>query len=89
MQLFPLFCFCQRKNSEIKFGSKSIPTNVYTIIGKRAVVSTEIDNIKGQGQIKLDGDIWSAKNEIDEPIPEGSTVEILKIDGVKAIVKKI
>lgn len=73
-----------------KIGSKSVPTNVYTIIGKKAVVSSTIDNIKGQGQIKIDGDIWSAKNEIDEEtIDEGSTVEILRIDGVKAIVKKI
>ena len=72
-----------------KMQAKQVPMNVYTIIGKKAVVSTEIDNVKGQGQIKVDGDIWSAKNEIDdEPIPEGTTVEIVRIDGVKAIVKK-
>ena len=73
-----------------KMQAKQVPMNVYTIIGKKAVVSTEIDNVKGQGQIKVDGDIWSAKNEIDdEPISEGTAVEIIKIDGVKAIVKKI
>ena len=72
-----------------KMQAKQVPMNVYTIIGKNAIVSTEINNMKGQGQIKVDGDIWSAKNEIDdESIPEGATVEILKIDGVKAIVKK-
>lgn len=73
-----------------KMQAKQVPMNVYTIIGKKAVVSSEIDNVKGQGQIKVDGDIWSAKNDTDEEIiPEGTTVEILKIDGVKAIVKKI
>lgn len=73
-----------------KMQAKQVPMNVYTIIGKKAVVSTEINNVKGQGQIKVDGDIWSAKNETDEEsIPEGTTVEILKIDGVKAIVKKV
>lgn len=73
-----------------KISSKSVPTNVYTIIGKKAIVSATIDNMKSQGQIKINGDIWSAKNEIDEEsIPEGSTVEIISIDGVKAIVKKI
>ena len=73
-----------------KMQAKQVPMNVYTIIGKKAVVSTTIDNVKGQGQIKVDGDIWSAKSETDdEPISEGTTVEITKIDGVKAIVKKI
>ena len=73
-----------------KISPKTVPTNVYTIIGKKAIVSTTIDNIKGQGQVKIDGDIWSAKADSDdEPISEGSTVEILKIDGVKVIVKKI
>ena len=73
-----------------KMQAKQVPMNVYTIIGKKAVVSATIDNVKGQGQVKVDGDIWSAKNENDgEPIPEGTTVEIVKIDGVKAIVKKV
>ena len=72
-----------------KFEPKETPTNVYTIIGKKAVVSVAIDNLKSQGQVKVDGDIWSAKNEEDEIIPEGSTVEILRIEGVKTVVKKI
>lgn len=69
---------------------KTVATNVYTIIGKKATVSVPIDNSKGQGQIKIDGDIWSAKNEDDdEIIPENEKVEILRIEGVKTIVKKI
>lgn len=69
---------------------KNVATNVYTIIGKKATVSVAIDNAKSQGQIKIDGDIWSAKNEDeDEIIPENAKVEILSIEGVKAIVKKI
>ena len=83
-----ILVLCTRKFAK-KVQPKTVATNVYTIIGKKAVVSTEIDNTKGQGQIKIDGDIWSAKNEVDEIIPEGSTVEILSIDGVKTIVKKI
>ena len=83
-----ILVLCTRKFAK-KVQPKTVATNVYTIIGKKAVVSTEIDNTKSQGQIKIDGDIWSAKNEVDEIIPEGSTVEILSIDGVKTIVKKI
>lgn len=72
-----------------KISPKDKPTNVYSVLGKKAIVSQTIENVKGLGQIKIDGDIWSAKNEIDEEIPEGTEVEILKIDGVKAVVKKI
>ena len=66
------------------------PMNVYSILGKKATVSQTIDNLKSQGQIKIDGDIWSARNEDEnEIINEGETVEILSIAGVKAIVRKI
>lgn len=72
-----------------KIKPKESSTNVYTILGKKATVSQAIDSIKGQGQIKIDGDLWSAKSNSDEIILEGSTVEVLDIDGVKAVVKKI
>ncbi len=64
-------------------------TNVYTILGKKATVTQAIDNVKGLGQIKIDGDVWSAKNESEDLIAEGESVEVIRIDGVKAIVKKI
>ena len=65
-------------------------TNVYSIIGKRAVVTTTINNENATGQIKVDGDVWSAKAEnYDEVIQSGEHVEILRIDGVKAVVKKV
>lgn len=74
-----------------KFQKKDeTPRNVYTILGKKALVSETIDNLKGKGRIKIDGDMWSARNEDDDEIIEkGSTVEIIRIDGVKAMVRKI
>ena len=83
-----ILVLCTRKLAK-KIEPQNVATNVYTIIGKKATVSATIDNVKSQGQIKVDGDIWSAKNEVDEIIPEGSTVEILRIEGVKTVVKKI
>ena len=62
-------------------------TNAYSIIGKEAIVTQDIDNINGKGQIKVSGEIWSAKSESDEIISKGQKVEITNIDGVKAIVK--
>ncbi len=66
-----------------------VSTNVYSIIGKRAIVVEDIDNNTGRGQIKVDGEIWSAKTQEQHSIPKGSEVEIESINGVKAYVKPI
>ena len=67
---------------------KEIKTNAYSIIGKKGLVISKINNIDGTGQIKIDGDIWSAKSLDEEDIDENTEVEIIEIDGVKAVVKK-
>ena len=68
---------------------KEIKTNAYSIIGKKGIVISKINNIEGNGQIKVDGEVWSAKSLTDEDIPENSEVEIVEIDGVKTVVKKV
>ena len=67
---------------------KEIKTNAYSIIGKKGIVISKINNIEGTGQIKMDGEIWSAKSATDEDIPENTEVEIVEIAGVKAVVKE-
>jgi len=62
---------------------------VYTILGKTAIVTKEIDTPKGLGQISINGDKWSAKTTIDQVIPENTKVIIKEIDGVKAVVEPI
>ena len=66
-------------------------TNVNSVIGKEAVVTKEINSsIGGIGQVKLGGDVWSAIcTDSNNPIPVGSKVTILKIDGVKVIVEPL
>lgn len=68
----------------------NIITNSNSIIGKEAIVKKEITNISS-GQIKINGDIWTATldSEYSNIVPECSTVEVVKIDGVKAIVKPV
>ena len=68
---------------------KKTNTNVYSIIGKKALVIKTIDPIHSVGQIKLNGEVWTAESENNEIIEEGSKVEIQEIKGVKAIVKPI
>lgn len=62
-------------------------TNVYSIIGKKGLVIKDIDPIVGKGQIQIGTEIWSAKSVDDSKIQKGSEVEVLEIDGVKAVVK--
>lgn len=68
---------------------KPTNTNAFSIIGKKALVIKEINSIQSSGQIKINGEVWSAESENDEIISEGSEVEIINIKGVKAIVKGI
>ncbi len=69
--------------------NKSVKTNAFSIIGKSALVIKDIDPLKGKGQIKVDSEIWSAESEDKMPIPKDEEVKVIKIDGVKAVVKKI
>ena len=62
-------------------------TNAFSIIGKKALVIKDIDSIHSTGQIKINGEVWSAESINNEVIPEGSEVEITEIRGVKAIVR--
>lgn len=66
---------------------KKTSTNVDTLIGKSAIVTEKIDNLKGTGQVKIDGNIWTARSENDFIIEEREVVEICRISGVKLIVK--
>ena len=67
-----------------------IKTNAYSIIGKTAIVTQEINSIHSTGQIKVDGEVWSAIGENDSSIiPKDSEVKILEVKGVKAIVTPI
>ncbi len=64
-------------------------TNAYSIEGKTAKVIKTIDPIEGTGQIKLGGEVWSAKSFDNTSISQDTDVIVEKIDGVKAIVKPI
>lgn len=73
-----------------KFAEKdTTKTNVYSLTGKKAIVIEDIDWTTGSGQIKFEGQIWSAKTEEKLNIPKGTEVEIEKIEGVKAYVKPL
>ena len=64
----------------------AIPTNVYSLVGKKGIVIEDINWANGTGQIKVEGDIWSAQTKEKVNIPKGTEVEIESIEGVKVYV---
>ena len=62
-------------------------TNIDGLVGKQAIVTEKIDNLVGTGQVKIDGNVWTARSENGFIIDEREVVEIVKISGVKLIVK--
>ncbi|MDE6314376.1 MAG: NfeD family protein [Lachnospiraceae bacterium] len=66
---------------------KRTKTNIDDLIGKHAVVTEEINNLKGEGQIVLNGLEWTARSVDECVIPKGTEVELVEIKGVKAFVK--
>lgn len=67
----------------------NIKTNVYSLTGKKAIVIEDIDWATGSGQIKIEGQVWSAKTKEQLNIPKGTEVEVESIEGVKAFVKPL
>ena len=66
------------------------PTNADMYIGKEAVVTEDINNLDAKGLVKVGGSIWSARTEVDNyTIPAGAHVTVIKIEGVKLIVRPI
>ena len=69
-----------------------VRSNVQTIVGRHAVVTVPVPAGPGsRGQIKVGTEYWSAKREQDigDAIPEGTTVEVLGIEGVTAVVRPL
>lgn len=64
-------------------------TNVDSLIGKTGIVHVEIQPYK-VGQVKVNGQIWTSKAEVDDTsIPAGEEIEVLRVDGVKLIVRPL
>lgn len=83
-----LLIFCTRPFAKKMTQKDTTVTNANSCIGKQAIVTQEINPLKGIGQVKVETEIWSAKSSSDEIIEKGELVTILEINGVKAVVQK-
>lgn len=70
------------------FNRDRVKTNVESMVGRQAVVTGEIDNLQGIGQVTVGGQEWSARSADDrQRIAVGNVVNVVSISGVKLIVK--
>ena len=64
------------------------PTNADALIGKECIVTESIDNIAGEGAVKISGQVWTARSAVDSlKIEQGQIVKVKEIQGVKLIVE--
>ncbi len=63
------------------------PTNADRCIGQTAVVTEDIDNIEGKGQVNVNGVTWTARSSDGTVFKKDERVTVEKIEGVKLIVK--
>lgn len=61
-------------------------TNVDAVVGQVGLVTENVDNLAGKGQVKIGGMFWSARSESGEPIAEDTKIKVIRIEGVKAFV---
>ena len=65
---------------------KLTATNIDSIIGSTGYVTAAVDNIHGQGQVKLGAMEWTARSSTGETIPKETLVRVDRIEGVKLYV---
>ncbi|MBE5874942.1 MAG: NfeD family protein [Lachnospiraceae bacterium] len=84
-----LMVFFTRPIAVKYFNKKRVKTNVESMIGRQAIVISEIDNLQGIGQVTVGGQEWSARSEDDDvKIKVGAVVDIMAVSGVKLIVRE-
>lgn len=71
----------------LKFINKdAVKTNVESLVGRMARVTSRIDNDLATGTAVVNGQEWTARSADGTPIAEGAMVEIKEIKGVKLMV---
>lgn len=65
-------------------------TNAESLVGRQAIVISEINNLQGIGQVTINGMEWTARSIVDgQTIEAGEIVIIRGINGVKLLVERL
>lgn len=69
--------------------AKAQKTNVDVLIGQKAILTEDVDNLKQTGKATVNGQEWTVRSFEDQTaFKAGELIEIVEISGVKLIVKK-
>lgn len=83
-----LLLFFTRPVAVKYFNRDRVRTNVESMVGRQAIVTSEIDNLQGIGQVTVGSQEWSARSLDDKQrIAVGSVVIVVSVSGVKLIVR--
>lgn len=84
-----LLLFLTRPIAVKYFNKDRIKTNVESLIGRQAIVISEINNLQGIGQVTVNGQEWSARSVNEEKeLPVGTVVVVRAVSGVKLMVEE-
>ena len=67
---------------------EKVKTNANAMVSRRGVVCNAIEGVEG-GRVMIDGVDWKARSANGEDIAQGEKVEIVEIDSIVLIVKKL
>ena len=83
-----LLLFTRKLAMKLLKKGKNQETNLELNIGKVAVVTEKIDNVRGEGAVKINGLEWSARSLDDSVIEKDELVIFKEIRGNKALVER-
>lgn len=84
-----LLLFFTRPIAVKYFNKERVKTNAESLVGRQAIVVSEIDNLKGIGRVTVGGQEWSARTKEDAAgLPVGAVADVVAIHGVKLIVEE-
>ncbi len=84
-----LLLFFTRPIAVKYFNKDRVRTNAESLVGRAAIVISEVNNLQGIGQVSISGMEWSARTKEDGIIlPVGTVTTVVAINGVKLIVEE-
>lgn len=68
--------------------STGYQTSIERLVGREAVVVKTVQpNRVGEGQVRVDGNYWSAVSSTAEPIPPGARVVVARVESAHLVVE--
>lgn len=74
---------------KIFFEGRETPTNVDSLLNRKAEVTAAFNQKTKLGRVKVDGDDWRAETESEIELKEGDLVKILRVESNTLIVEPI